>query len=287
VTLREGTPPGPLGGGVIHGAPLSTRLWPERRRVRVGKLEIDPVTFAEALEAITVLVSEAKGGSVFTPNVDHIVLTENDVHLQEAYAMTSLSLVDGMPVLWAARLLGVPLPEKVSGSDLVEPLVARAASNGWRVYLLGGAAGAARTAGEIWSRRYPSLSIVGAEGPRIDMSLPAATRREVAQRIETTRPHLVFVALGNPKQELWIHENRERLRPAVLVAVGAALDFAAGATSRAPRWMSRVGLEWLYRLGSEPRRLWRRYLLRDPKFLLILLRSWLERRHLPGATRGH
>jgi N-acetylglucosaminyldiphosphoundecaprenol N-acetyl-beta-D-mannosaminyltransferase len=252
----------------------------------MGKLEIDPVTFAEALEGIALLVSEASGGSVFTPNVDHIVLTENDTRLQAAYATVSLSLVDGMPVLWAARLLGTPLPEKISGSDLVEPLVARAAINGWRVYLLGGAAGAARTAGELWSRRYPSLSIVGAEGPQIDMSLPAAIRSDIAQRIEASQPHLVLVALGNPKQELWIHENRERLRPAVLVAVGAALDFAAGATPRAPRWMSRVGLEWLYRLGCEPRRLWRRYLLRDPKFLVILLRSWRERRRLLGPTRS-
>lgn len=276
----------PADGRSGHDTALAMRLWPERQRLRIGRLEIDPVTLDEALEAVTVLVNEARGGSVFTPNVDHVVLAQNDARLQEAYARVSLSLVDGMPVLWASRLLGASLPEKVSGSDLVEPLVARAAASGWRVYLLGGAPGVATAARDAWCRRHPSLSIVGAEGPQIDMDLDPSTRRDVVERARAARPDLVLVALGNPKQEHWIHENRELLRPAVLVAVGAALDFVAGAVPRAPRWMSDLGLEWLYRLAREPRRLWRRYLLRDPRFVAILLRSWRERRRLAAPAHG-
>ena len=120
----------PADGRSGHDTALAMRLWPERRRLRIGRLEIDPVTLDEALDGITVLVNEARGGSVFTPNVDHVVLAQNDARLQEAYACVSLSLVDGMPVLWASRLLGASLPEKVSGSDLVGPLVARAAASG-------------------------------------------------------------------------------------------------------------------------------------------------------------
>jgi N-acetylglucosaminyldiphosphoundecaprenol N-acetyl-beta-D-mannosaminyltransferase len=253
----------------------------------MGRLEIDPVTLVEALDAIAVLVRDGTGGSVFTPNIDHIVLCEDDARLQSAYASVSLSLVDGMPVLWASRLLGGPLPEKVSGSDLVEPLIARAAAGRWRVYLLGGSPGVAVAAREVWSRRYPLLSIVGAEAPFLDMSLDPSTRCDVVEQVKAARPDLVLVALGNPKQEYWIHENRERLRPAVMVAVGGALDFVAGTIPRAPRWMSAGGLEWLYRLRREPRRLWRRYLLRDPKFLIVLLRTWrAQRREVVPTERG-
>jgi N-acetylglucosaminyldiphosphoundecaprenol N-acetyl-beta-D-mannosaminyltransferase len=265
---------------------IAMRLWPERRRLRIGRLEIDPVTLVEALDAIAALIGEGNGGSVFTPNVDHIVQCGNDARLQRAYAAVSLSLVDGMPVLWASRLLGSPLPEKVSGSDLVEPLVARAVAGRWRVYLLGGSPGVAVAAREIWSRRHPLLALVGADAPPLDMSLPSSTRSDVVERVAAARPDLVLVALGNPKQEYWIQENLERLRPAVLVAVGGALDFVAGAIPRAPRWMSAAGLEWLYRLGQEPRRLWRRYLLRDPWFLVILLQSWLVRRREVASARG-
>jgi N-acetylglucosaminyldiphosphoundecaprenol N-acetyl-beta-D-mannosaminyltransferase len=263
--------------------PIVSRLWPGRRRLAIGRLQIDPVGFDEALDAIGALVAEGRGGAVFTPNVDHIVLTDSDRRLQEAYSGVSLSLVDGKPVLWAARLLRQPLPAKVSGSDLLEPLVARAASMGWRVYLLGGRPGVADTVRGVFASRHPRLSVVGAEGPRIDMAEDAGSRRELVARVRAARPDLVFVALGNPKQELFIHEAREELRPAVLVAVGAALDFVAGQVPRAPRWMSTAGVEWLYRLAHEPGRLWRRYLLRDPWFIVIVLRTWWARRAGEGA----
>jgi N-acetylglucosaminyldiphosphoundecaprenol N-acetyl-beta-D-mannosaminyltransferase len=255
--------------GAAGGAPR--RLW-------LGRLPIDAVTFAEALDRIEALVSAGRGGAVFTPNVDHVVKAEHDPELRAAYAAASLSLADGTPVVWASRLLRPPLPEKVSGSDLVVPLAERAARRGWRVYLLGGAAGAAERAAAALASRH-GTNVVGTEAPVVTLEPRGdATSRAIVERIRGARPDLVLVAFGAPKQEIWIHRHAAALRPAVAIGVGASLDFLAGAVPRAPAWMSRTGLEWLYRLGREPRRLWRRYLVEDPEFALVLVRTWWRAR---------
>lgn len=241
-------------------------------RIRVGKLPLDVVDFEGALDAIDRLIREKNGGTVFTPNVDHVVMAEHDERFRTAYAAAALSLVDGTPVLWASRLLRTPLPAKISGSDLVLPLMRRAAERGYRVYFLGGAEGVAELAKSKLEAALPGIQIVGTDASRINVDEPAEAD-EVAERIVRAQPDLVLVALGAPKQELWSYTRSERLKPAVLIGVGASLDFVAGVQKRSPRWMSKVGLEWLYRLAQEPRRLAARYLLRDPEFCLILLRQ--------------
>jgi len=248
-----------------------------RARVRIGQVAMDRFTFAEALDAIERLVESGAGGSIFTPNVDHIVLAEDDQAFREAYAQASVVLVDGMPVLWASRLLGDPLPEKVSGADLVEPLLRRAAARGWRTYLLGGEPGAAREAMERLAARGPVPPVVGIDDGRIAVE-DTPEQREVVARVIAARPQLLLVATGAPKQERWILRHRAALGPAVAAGIGAGLDFLAGRKRRAPAWMSRAGLEWAYRLSTEPKRLWRRYLVNDPRFLAILWREWRRRR---------
>jgi N-acetylglucosaminyldiphosphoundecaprenol N-acetyl-beta-D-mannosaminyltransferase len=161
----------------------------------------------------------------------------------------------------------------VSGSDLLMPLMKDAASRGWRVFLLGGGDGVAARAQSELERLLPGIRIVGALGPRVDMREPASRRDDVRDAVKRATPDIVVVGLGAPKQELFIHESRAALAPAVLLGLGASIDFLAGAVPRAPAWMSKSGLEWAYRLAREPRRLWRRYLVRDPKFLLILART--------------
>jgi N-acetylglucosaminyldiphosphoundecaprenol N-acetyl-beta-D-mannosaminyltransferase len=250
-------------------------------RVRVGGVPIDSLTLAGAIQAIDSLVAAKEGGAVFTPNVDHVVEFEQNERLREAYTSADLSLVDGMPVLWASRFLGVPLPEKISGSDLVEPLMLHAATRQWRVFLLGGGDGVAELAAAKLAVRMPGLVVVGTLAPRIDMREPKASRRQVVEAIAAARPDIVLVALGAPKQELFIHESRADLAPAVLLGLGASLDFIAGTLSRAPAWVSGAGLEWLYRLAREPRRLWRRYLVRDPRFFFIVLSEWRAGRGRP------
>ncbi len=248
-----------------------------RGRMMLGKVPVDQVTRDEALGAVAELISRGEGGAVFTPNVDHVVVADESPRMQRAYADVSLSLADGMPLLWASRILGEPLPEKVSGSDFTPLLLNMAAQRGWRVFFLGGAPGVAALAREKLRETLPGLQVVGVEAPRISVDDPPEAHAELVARIRAADPALVFVALGAPKQEIWIQSVREALRPAVLLGVGASLDFVAGTMARAPRWMSNVGLEWTFRLASEPRRLWKRYLVRDPKFLLIVGRALLER----------
>jgi N-acetylglucosaminyldiphosphoundecaprenol N-acetyl-beta-D-mannosaminyltransferase len=244
-----------------------------RTRVRIGQVVIDALRFDEAVDAVDELVARGQGGMVFTPNVDHVVLAEEDARFRSAYEAADLSLVDGVPVLWASRILGRPLPEKVSGADLVRPLVARAAQRQWRVYFLGARDGVGARAREILERDYPGLHVVGATAPDIDLDMGVGDQTKALAPVQAARPHLLFLALGAPKQEVWAHHIRDLVRPAVILGVGASLDFIAGVVKRAPPWVSVTGFEWLYRLAREPRRLWRRYLLRDPKFLAIVLRE--------------
>jgi N-acetylglucosaminyldiphosphoundecaprenol N-acetyl-beta-D-mannosaminyltransferase len=243
----------------------ATRAW-------LGAVPIDAVGAADALERIAELVERGRGGTVFTPNVDHLLVAHEDAAFRQAYGSVDLSLVDGMPVLWLCRALGLRVREKVSGSDLVRPLMRLAAARGLRVYLLGAAPEVARRAAEILATETPGLQIVGISSPRVDMAQPASERDAIREQVRRARPDLVLVALGAPKAEKFSHECRDRLRPAVLVCVGAGLDFVAGVVRRAPRWMSACGLEWLFRLSQEPRRLWRRYLVRGPRALPLFIR---------------
>ncbi|HLV22329.1 MAG TPA: WecB/TagA/CpsF family glycosyltransferase [Polyangiaceae bacterium] len=254
------------------------------RRVRIGRLPIDAVTLEQAVDAIERLVNDRRGGTVYTPNVDHIMVAEENPVFRSAYEQVSLSLVDGTPVMWAARLLREPLPEKVSGSDLFDPLIARAAERGFRIYLLGGGPGVAELAATRLKERYPRLNIAGLDAPFIDGDGLARNRDEVLQRITAARPDIVLVACGAPKSELFCYHNFDELKPAVLVCVGAAIDFAAGTAQRAPRWVSRAGLEWLYRLSREPRRLAYRYLVRDPRFVGVVTRELFARKSGAGAA---
>lgn len=251
---------------------------PSPGRLQVGELPVDRLDMPGALGAITDLVERSQGGAVFTPNVDHVVLASENLRFRRAYAAVDLSLADGMPVVWASHLLRKPVPQKLSGSDLVAPLMALAAAKGWRVFLLGGAEGVAARAAVALRRIDARLKVVGTASPRIDLAEPAPYRAHLLDSIYSVAPHLVLVGLGAPKQELWIHESARALCPAVLLGVGASLDFLAGTATRAPRWVSASGLEWAYRLGREPRRLWRRYLGRDWKFFGIMARSLLAQR---------
>ncbi|MEI6225857.1 MAG: WecB/TagA/CpsF family glycosyltransferase [Deltaproteobacteria bacterium] len=249
-------------------------------RNRIGHLWVDAVTFEGTLSAIEALVRAGKGGSVFTPNVDHVVTAEDDPAFRVAYDAVSLSLPDGKPILWAGRLLGTPFPEKVSGSDLIEPLLRMAGRLGWRVFLLGGAPGVAEAAAER-SRKDFGVNVVGTASPFIRLDGAPGDLDQAIEEVAAARPDLVLVAMGAPKQERWIHHNRARLGGAVGVGIGASLDFVIGRIQRAPRWVSNAGLEWLYRLVREPRRLARRYLVKDPRFLAVLVRT----SRIPRADR--
>jgi len=244
-------------------------------RMRIGTLDVDAVTFDGALRAIDALVVAGKGGAVFTPNVDHVMLAERNALLRSAYSRADLSLADGVPVVLASRLIGPRLPAKVSGSDLMMPLMHLASKQQWRVYILGGAEGVGREAANIFSERH-GVNIVGVDDAYIGMTANG-DEQNVVSRIIDARPQLLLVALGCPKQELFIDRVREQLGGVVSVGIGASLDFVVGRVRRAPPWMSRFGLEWLYRFSQEPGRLWRRYFIQDTQFVFVLLRTLITR----------
>lgn len=242
-----------------------------RARAYLGRLWMDVLTRAGAVAAIGDLVTRKRGGRVFTPNLDHLRHAEHRADFREAYARASLSLADGMPLVWASRWFGARLPERVSGSDLIVPVAREAARRGWRVYLLGGAPGAAEASAHILRTQHGVL-IAGWSAPQVALG-PTEEDEIMVQSIGACAPDIIFVALGSPKQELWIDRCADRLQPAVLIGVGASLDFLSGQVARAPQWMGRLGFEWLFRLAMEPRRLWRRYLVEGPSGIAALLRS--------------
>lgn len=248
-------------------------------RCTIGHVPMDPVSMSEALARIHDMVLQKRGGTVFTPNVDHVMLAQRMPEFATAYAATDLALVDGMPLLWAARLLGLPIRHKVSGSDLLWPLLEMAAKHALSVYLLGGAPGSAEIARNVLAERLPTLRVVGVNAPQIDLEARSNSESlKVLESLRATEPDLLVVGLGAPKQELWLHRNREYLGKTVGLGLGACIDFLAGRVQRAPAWISRSGFEWLYRLCQEPRRLAHRYLVRDAGFPMLLLSEFVRRR---------
>jgi len=250
------------------------------KRISFGRVYAHCVTSAEALEHVKHLIAKGEGGYVVTPNVDHVVQAEHSDALVAAYDMADLSLVDGQPLLWLSRLMNDPLPEKISGSDFVPLLIERAARERWRVFFLGAQEGVGAEAGRVMCAKYPDLQIVGIESPAFGFEHDPQHCERIVQKAAEARADIIVVALGCPKQELLMHRLKTALAPAIAIGSGAALNFIAGNVRRAPAWMSRSGLEWLYRLAQQPRTLAHRYLVRDRRIFAIAWRTWLASRRV-------
>jgi N-acetylglucosaminyldiphosphoundecaprenol N-acetyl-beta-D-mannosaminyltransferase len=242
-------------------------------RFTLGTISIDRISFAEAVNAIGALAISRRGGYVFTPNVDHVVLAETDLEFRAAYRNATLVLADGKPVHWASYLFDKKLPAKVSGSDLIGPVAAMAAQLRLRLYLFGGRPQVAERTAKMLEQNYPGLHIAGYDSPAVDLESPTSEESLSLERLREAQPDLVLVALGTPKQERWIYRHASDLAPALSIGVGASFDFITGDARRAPPQLSALGLEWLYRFVHEPRRLAYRYFWRDPKFLVIVARQ--------------
>lgn len=245
------------------------------RAIRFGHIHADAVTAADAIDRIVDRVRSGEGGYVVTPNVDHVCLAEHDAELRAAYRDAFLSIPDGKPLLWIASWLGTPLPEKVSGSDLILPLLRRAADEGLTVFFLGSTEATCAAAARNLAAQCPGLRIGGWASPVFDPAGDPTDVEEALEKVSAAHPDLLLVAMGCPKQEYLLWRYLEAYAPAVGVGVGGSLEFAAGSVRRAPRWVSDHGLEWLFRLAQEPGRLWRRYLVRDRHIVRI---AWRMRR---------
>lgn len=223
----------------------------------IAGVRIDAVTMDEARSRIRAALSGHVLYQVSTVNTDFLARAQRSSEVRRALSRSSLNLPDGAPVVWLGRLLGRRVPERVAGADLVPLLVVDAAELGVGVFLLGGEGGAAAAAAARWSAAIPGLRICWHEPPRAPLG--QMEDEEIIRRVRDSGARLLLVAFGHPKQELWIHRQRDRLPVSVAIGVGCVLDLAAGRARRAPGWMRRTGLEWLYRLAHEPRRLGGRY----------------------------
>jgi len=260
------------------GLPLAPAT--QGRRVRLFGIEIDVLRMPEAVAQIREWISDhsLRCRYVVTPNVDHAVMFQENEGLRRAYTEAGLVLADGAPLVLASRWLGKPLPERVAGSDLVPALFNSTSANSpLRVFLLGGAPGVAERAAANIAKRWPAVTVVGTASPPKGFENDAAQNAAILAQIANECPDVVLVGLGAPKQELWVWRHRRAIAAPVVLCIGATIDFLAGERSRAPRWMRRAGLEWLYRIGTEPRRLGRRYARDASIFPRLIWKEWREK----------
>ncbi|HEY3898862.1 MAG TPA: WecB/TagA/CpsF family glycosyltransferase [Chthoniobacter sp.] len=253
---------------------------PPRSGIAILGVPFDSVTMDEAVELIEGMVASGKPHYLATANVDFTVQALEDEELRRILFDAHLVLCDGTPLVWASRWLGNRLPERVAGSDLVPILIALAARQGYRVYFLGGRADVTARAIENIRQQHPTLNVVGSDSPDF-APLHEMDHEKICARIRAARPDLLFVSFGCPKQEKWIAMNFRNLGVPVCAGVGATIDFLAGEMARAPKWMRSCGLEWLFRLLQEPRRLFQRYVKDFWVFGWGLLRQWQMMR--PGG----
>jgi N-acetylglucosaminyldiphosphoundecaprenol N-acetyl-beta-D-mannosaminyltransferase len=252
-------------------------------RFALGHALIHRDGFDDVVEQVVAMAGRPAPSLVVTPNADQVVNLERDAALRAAYARADLVVADGMPVVWAASLLGTPVKGRVTGADLMPRLCEVAAERGLKVFLLGGGPGVAERAAENLVRAHPTLQVAGLHCPPLGFERDAGQNAALVEAIRASDADLVFVCLGSPKQEVWIHRHLEQFDKGVFLGVGAAIDFCAGTVKRAPAWMQRSGLEWLYRLSREPRRLIGRY-TKDLYFFVLVARELLRRRARPLAA---
>lgn len=242
------------------------------------KIPVDRIDMQGTIDRIVDALTAPRTRSfhIVTPNAQFVQIAHSDSRFAEITHKADLSVADGVPLVWASRLLGSPLPGRVNGTDLMVRLTAEAAQRGWRVYLFGGRPGAAQSAAAALRAAHSSLQVAGIDCPAMDFMLDPQLDSDATERIRKAAPDILFVALGAPKQEIWIHAHRD-LPVGVMVGVGGSFELVAGITRRAPACFQRAGCEWLWRLAMEPKRMWKRYLVGNTLFLSILFRLWMQR----------
>lgn len=247
-------------------------------KVEVLGIPLGLVDYEETLEWIDAMVAEGEQGYVCACNVHTVMASQEDPELRMALLASSLNVPDGQPLVWAINALGHSLADRVYGPELMARAAARAASTGQRFYLYGGRNQDALVHLALnLRRRFPGLTIVGGYAPPF-RPLTDEERAAVIGEINDSDPDVVWVGIGVPKQEKWMAALRPYLRAPLLIGVGAAFDFHAGLVPQAPPWLQRRGLEWAYRLAREPRRLWRRYLRYNPRFVNAFARQLVAQR---------
>jgi N-acetylglucosaminyldiphosphoundecaprenol N-acetyl-beta-D-mannosaminyltransferase len=246
-------------------------------RVHLDGTGIDRITEGEVVAVVREAIASGRGGRIITPNVDILRRAQVDAAARAYLDDADLIVADGMPLVWASKLTGTPLPERVAGSSLIWSLSEGLGRDGRSIFVIGGAPasavmtdGATRAADRL-AARCPGLRVAGTLCPPYGFEQDETTYADFCAKVADAEPDMVFVGLGFPKQEAVVTRLRAYLPRAWFIGCGAAVNFVAGDVERAPRWMQRSGLEWAHRLGTEPRRLAGRYLKHDAPYAMRLL----------------
>jgi N-acetylglucosaminyldiphosphoundecaprenol N-acetyl-beta-D-mannosaminyltransferase len=234
---------------------------------------IDNLSMAETVSAVEGFIQDGQAHQHVVVNVDKLVKARRDPELRDIINACDLINVDGMPVVWAARLLGIPLKERVAGVDLFEALMQRASLKGWRVFMLGARDEIVASVNEIYTQKYPGLIIAGYRNGY----WTASEEPQVVEQIRQAKVDLLFVAISSPKKEQFLGRYQEVMKIPFAMGVGGTFDVAAGKVKRAPVWMQRSGLEWFYRFLQEPRRMFRRYFIEDMAFIGMFAKEMVRR----------
>lgn len=243
---------------------------------RVLGVPVNVVNMRQAIDIIQSWINDGKSHYVCVRDVHGIMRAQEDAALIDIHHRAGLVTPDGMPLVWLARWRGYTEVTRVCGADLVAELCQASANKGIGHYFYGGKPGVAERMATVLNERYPGLKVVGIDTPPFG-AMSAAEDEAATAAINAARPSVVWVGLSTPKQEYWMRDHVTRIPGATLIGVGAAFDFFAGDVKRAPAWMHKNGLEWLHRLLSEPRRLWKRYLVLAPKFVVMIGRRGFGR----------
>ena len=246
--------------------------------VRLAGVDLHAVTERQVVRTVIDALDAGRGGVVITPNLDHLYRCQGNLTFAALVAEADLVVPDGMPLVWASKIKGTPLPERVAGSNLISSISAAAASEGRRLFLLGGDPGAAEGAARVLRERHPTIQIAGTHCPPKGFEYDSAQMALIVDKLREGRPDIIFVALGSPKQEHLIHAIRRSFPGAWWLGVGISFSFLTGQVRRAPKWMQDNGMEWMHRLYQEPKKLLRRYLVVGLPFAAKLaIRSASER----------
>jgi N-acetylglucosaminyldiphosphoundecaprenol N-acetyl-beta-D-mannosaminyltransferase len=254
------------------------------RYVRLQGARFAAVTEAEAVLRIVDAAANRCGHWTITANLDHLRRYRREPLVRQMIEEADLVVADGMPLIWASRLAGVPLPERVAGSDMTWSISQAASSRNLSIFLLGGDPGVADRAAQVLQDRFEGLEVAGTLCPPMGFEHDALELERIQERMIETAPRIVFVGLGFPKQDLLITRLRNALPGTSFIGVGISLSYVAGREQRAPGWTQKLGLEWVYRLVCEPRRLARRYLLEGLPFAVELFSSAALCRLRSGAA---
>jgi N-acetylglucosaminyldiphosphoundecaprenol N-acetyl-beta-D-mannosaminyltransferase len=258
---------------------------PALPRIVLHGVTIHAITEQRCIEYLLSRISAGHGGVVVTPNVDHLRRARHDLHFAAVLAEADLVVADGMPLVWASRLQGTPVPQRVAGSDLISSLSAAAAQQNRSIFLLGGDPGTAKSAADVLHDRYPQLKIAGSFCPPRGFEKDPAELQQLINVLRGASPDIVYVGLGSPKQEQVIDRIRHTLPRAWWLGVGVSFSFLCGDVRRAPIWMRKYGLEWIHRLTQEPKRLFKRYIMVGMPFAGAMLVSSAAR-GIPNRLTG-